>query len=115
MAEFDRVFDQLRTLMLEAAPGMESAKDAPGDLVLKTRWTEARTGQPAWFGSVTIKRSYVAYHLVPLYDDAELQAAIPPVLEKRRQGKTCFNFRQPDAALFEELAALTRRVRAAVG
>ena len=34
---------------------------------------------------------------------------LSPSLRKRMQGKSCFNFKAPDKALFAELADLTRR------
>ncbi|MDG5487661.1 hypothetical protein NYR55_03350 [Sphingomonas sp. BGYR3] len=94
--------------MLEAAPDMVVADDTPTNFTLKTPWIEARTKQPAWFGWIAIKKSYVAYHVMPLYVLAALNDAVPPSLEKRRQGKTCFNFKKADPALFEDLRALTK-------
>jgi hypothetical protein len=105
--EFPRIFAQLRELMLEAAPTMEITEDAPATFTLKTRWLEARTKQPAWFGWIAIKKSYVAYHVMPLYSLPALNDAVTPALETRRQGKTCFNFKRFDSALFEDLRLLT--------
>lgn len=93
--------------MLQAAPGMVIAEDTPTSLTLKTPWIEARTKQPAWFGSIAIKKSYVAYHVMPLYSLLALNDAVPPSLETRRQGKTCFNFKKADPALFEDIRLLT--------
>lgn len=105
--EFPAIFATLRSLMLEAAPGMVVTDDTPTNFTLKTPWIEARTKQPAWFGWIAIKKSYVAYHIMPLYVLAALNDAVPLSLEKRRQGKTCFNFKKADPALFEDLRALT--------
>lgn len=104
---FPSVFAELRSLMLKAAPGMVITEDTPTTFTLKTPWIEARTKQPAWFGSIAIKKSYVSYHLIPLYSLTALRDAIPPDLEKRRQGKTCFNFKSADPALFADLRLLT--------
>ena len=109
MAAFDDIHARLRTVMLENAPGQVVGKDAAGDLVVRTTVVDPKTGQPGWFGTVTIKKSYVAYHLMPLYTDAALSESVSPGLAKRRQGKTCFNFKVVDEALFAELAKLTRR------
>lgn len=106
--EFLAIFATLRSLMLEAAPGMVVTDDTPTNFTLKTPWIEARTKQPAWFGWIAIKKSYVAYHVMPLYVLAALNDAVPPSLEKRRQGKTCFNFKKADPALFEDIRALTK-------
>jgi hypothetical protein len=46
---------------------------------------------------------------MPLYWEPSLAQGISANLKKRMQGKTCFNFSAPDAALFRELAKLTRR------
>jgi hypothetical protein len=105
---FASIFGALRGVMLEEAPGMVVTDDTATTFTLKTPWIEARTGEPAWFGWIAIKKSYVAYHLMPLYTLPALNGAVPETLEKRRQGKTCFNFKKADPALFEEIAALTR-------
>jgi hypothetical protein len=52
-------------------------------------------------------KGYVSYHLMPVYTHAELAAKISPALRKRMQGKSCFNFKTVDAALFAELGVLT--------
>lgn len=104
---FQDVFKQLRAIMLDAAPGMTIAEDSATNLTLKTSWIEARTKQPAWFGWIAIKKSYVAYHVMPLYTLPALQGAVPEGLEKRRQGKTCFNVKTADAAVFADLRELT--------
>ncbi len=120
--EFPAIFAELRGLLMEAAPGMVVTDDTPTNFTLKTPWIEARTKEPAWFGWIAIKKSYVAYHVMPLYALPALNDAVPPSLEKRRQGKTCFNFKKADPALFEDLRTLTRMavqmepdLRAAIG
>lgn len=109
MSGFEPVFAQLRAIMLEAAAGEVVARDAPGDLVIHRHRLDAKTGKPAWFGAVTIKRGYVAFHLMPIYDEPALAEGLSDGLAKRRQGKSCFNFKRVDPDLFAELAALARR------
>lgn len=106
---FGEVHAALRAIMLAEAEGMTVARDLPGDLELRTPGFDPKTGAPGWFGTVTVRKSYVAYHLMPLYADPGLADGISDALAKRRQGKTCFNFTRADPALFAELAALTRR------
>lgn len=120
--DFPTIFAELRALMMEAAPGMVVTDDTPTNFTLKTSWIEARTKEPAWFGWIAIKKSYVAYHVMPLYALPALNGAVPPSLEKRRQGKTCFNFKKADPALFEDIRELTKMaakmepdLRAAIG
>ena len=106
---FEAVHARLRAIMLDAGHGHVAAVDQPGNLILRTAEIDPNTKQPGWFGTVTIRKSYVAYHLMPLYDDPSLADGLSDALAKRRQGKTCFNFKAIDEALFDELAALTRR------
>lgn len=104
---FATVFTRLRDIMLTAASGQVVAVDEPGNLVVRTAAIDPATGQPGWFGTVTIKKSYVAYHLIPLYRDPALADGLSSGLAKRRQGKTCFNFRAVDDDLFAELLTLS--------
>lgn len=106
--DFPAIFAELRRLMLDAAPAMVVTDDSPTNFTLKTPWIEARTKEPAWFGWIAIKKSYVAYHVMPLYTLPALNDAVPSSLAKRRQGKTCFNFKKADPALFEDIRALTQ-------
>lgn len=64
---------------------------------------------------MTLKKSYVAYHLMPLYAHPGLADGLSSALTKRRQGKTCFNFKTVDPSHFAELAELTISARAALG
>lgn len=115
MAEdFESVFARLRSIMLQAAPTMVVSKDLAGALELRTPGIDPKTRQPGWFGTVTIKKSYVAYHLMPLYCEPKLADGISPELGKRKQGKTCFNFARSDENLFDELERLTKACAAAV-
>jgi hypothetical protein len=56
----------------------------------------------AW---VEIGRTYVSFHLMAM--DPALRGGMSAELEKRMQGKTCFNFTAMDDALFRELEHLT--------
>lgn len=105
---FADIFAELRAIMRAAAPSMIVTDDSPMNFTLKTGWTEGRTKQPAWFGWIAIKKSYVAYHLVPLYTLPALNDLVPATLAKRRQGKTCFNFKARDEALFDDIRQLTQ-------
>jgi hypothetical protein len=58
----------------------------------------------AW---VQIGKAYVSYHVMGLYGNARLLDGMSKALRSRMQGKTCFNFKGNDEALFEELEQLT--------
>lgn len=114
MAEtLEVVFVDLRERMLRAAQGMIVAQDEPGVVVLKTPWIEPNKKEPAWFASVQRKKNYVSWHLMPLYALPALHSRVPPELQKRMQGKSCFNFRTVDASLFDLLEKLTGECAAA--
>lgn len=70
-------------------------------------------GDPA----AVIMKSYVSFHLVPVYAYPDLLESASPELKKRMQGKSCFNFKSMEPALFRELSALAgeglKRFRAA--
>ena len=62
-----------------------------------------------WFGAVRMGKSYVSYHLMPVYVFPDLLDDLSPGLKKRMQGKSCFNFTHTDEMLFQELERLTNR------
>lgn len=107
------IFVELRRRMLKAGGAMVVTRDAPGDLVLKTPWNEPGKKEPAWFAAVQIKKTYVSCHLMPLYCLPALRDRVSPPLMKRMQGKSCFNFKTADAALFDELDRLIAECAAA--
>jgi hypothetical protein len=92
------------------ASGMIVLTDTPTEYSLATP-AQVSVGKPLWFGAVMLKKSAVTYHLMPLYFNPKLQSAVPESLQRRKQGKTCFNFQRPDAELFTQLDKLTRLAR----
>jgi len=110
--DFPGAFAALRRILLSHAGGLIVLADEPADVSLASR-AIGPNQKPLWFGAVYVKKSAVMYHLMPLYFNPKLQAAITPELKARMQGKTCFNFQRPDAALFACLDELTRLGREA--
>jgi hypothetical protein len=64
-------------------------------------------GKPLFFGAVISGRTYVSFHLMPLYWDESLRKKVSPELKKHMQGLSCFNFTGPEPVLFRELGKLT--------
>ena len=64
--------------------------------------------KPVFFAAVRQGKSYVSYHLFPVYVKPDLLKEISPDLRRRMQGKSCFNFQTADPNLFRELARLTK-------
>ena len=108
--DFPGAFSALRDVLRKHADGMIVQVDSPTEYTVVTR-AVGPNNQPLWFGCVRVGKSAVSYHLMPLYFNPKLQAAVPEKLRPRKQGKTCFNFQRPDGELFAMLDELTRRGR----
>jgi len=106
--EFPAIFSQLRSVLRKYAAVMDCPTDEPHEYSLNTRHI-MKNRQALFFGAALIKKNYVSYHLMPVYVFPELVAHISPQLRKRMHGKSCFNFRNAEEVLFEELEALTEQ------
>lgn len=60
----------------------------------------------AW---VQVGKAYVSFHHMSVYARPELLKGVSKELRARMQGKSCFNFKTVDPALFAELEDLTVR------
>jgi hypothetical protein len=105
--EFAAAFDGLKRVITAFAPELWVSTDEPQKYYLVTK-SHSWKGGPMFFGAVVMGKAYVSYHLMALYSCPELLRLISPELKKRMQGKSCFNFKAPDEALFAELGELTR-------
>jgi len=113
--EFESIFARLR-MILHKHKGNFLVTDEPGNYCLAGNpgpALAARKGKIkqrempiAW---VNISKAYVSYHLMGIYMNPKLQKSISPKLKARMQGKSCFNFKSSDEALFSELEDLTAR------
>ena len=109
MPDFKPIYDDLRRRLVDAAPHMIVAADGPTGITLHAPWANPlKPKEPMWFGSVQIKKTYVSVHLMPVYSHPSLEAAISPDLAKRRQGKSCFNFKAADGPLFDQMETVMR-------
>lgn len=104
---FEDTFSALKKILQKQAKKLVVVVDQPGHYYLDTDII-MKNGKPLFFGAVQVKKNYVSYHLMPVYVFPELQDDLSPQLRKRMQGKSCFNFREPDRKLFRELDALTK-------
>ena len=89
--------------------------DKPGDYQLASPTQTDRIGRPLFLAAVQTKKTYVTYHLIPVYAVPALLKDVSPALKKRMQGKSCFNFTEVDKALLKELDALTKAGFSAFG
>ena len=108
---FQQVFDTLKPVFEQYAEKLHIQVDKPGQYYLETEAAAQSgpyKGRRLQFGGVKIGKAYVSFHLMPLYMNPKLQAAISPELKKRMQGKSCFNFTQVDPSHISELKKLTK-------
>jgi hypothetical protein len=112
MPDLDSVFAPLSAVLREHASSFSIRTDEPGHLYVELPAATPK-GKPGFFGAVQTKKSYVSYHLMPVYEDPGLLDVISPALRGKMQGKSCFNFATHDPGLFAELDALTARCAAA--
>ena len=111
MKEAESVFASLSSILRKHTAGMSLKVDEPGSLYVE-RLASAPGAKPAFFGAVQTKKSYVSYHLMPVYEHPALLSGASEGLRARMQGKPCFNFVAPHPVLFAELDALTARCAA---
>lgn len=107
MPDLSPVFAALRKIIAPYADKLAAARDDDQELYVDTRHIQ-KNKKPLFFGAVQIKKSYVSFHLMPVYVKPELLASLSPELKARMQGKSCFNFAALEPALFKELATLTK-------
>jgi hypothetical protein len=105
--DLDAVFNELRSIMAPYAKKLDAKKDDALELYVDTKLIQ-KNKKPLFFGAVQVKKSYVSYHLMPVYVKPELLDGISQELMARMQGKSCFNFTTVDKLLFKELASLTK-------
>lgn len=90
--EEKRIFEKLKEVLSSFDKGLEIKKNTPDYYYLNTN--KKIKGKAIFFGAVQIRKSYVAYHLYPVYINPELLDDITDSLKKRMQGKSCFNFKK---------------------
>jgi hypothetical protein len=107
--DFPAVFAQLKAILRRCEPHLKVQTDEPDHYSLWTPYCE-KYRKPLFFGAVRIGKSYVSYHLIPVYACPDVLDALSPELRRRMQGKSCFNFRTTlSDEQHEELARLTQR------
>jgi hypothetical protein len=106
--DFAPVFLGLKSILQPYAPKLTVTADTKEAYSIDGPYSE-KWKRDLFFASVQVKKNYVSFYLMPVYMYPELLKDISSDLKKRMQGKSCFNFRNVDPDLFEELAALTKK------
>jgi hypothetical protein len=113
-ATFEETFRTLRGVLQRFEKELLVQVDEPQDYQLASKTLTDRIGRPLFVAAVQVKKSYVSYHLMPVYAVPALRKGMSPTLKKRMQGKACFNFTTIESEQVKELAALTKAGIAAV-
>lgn len=107
MQDPTKVYAALHRILTPYAAKLETKKDDESEFYLETKHIQ-KNKKPLFFAAVQVKKSYVSFHLMPIYMQPNLLAALSPGLKARMQGKSCFNFSAIEPELFTEIAALTK-------
>ena len=105
--DFTNTFSKLKALLQPYESKLIVVADTEDHYALETPHV-MKNKHRVYFAGVKIGKAYVSYHLMPVYALEEVRDEISPELRKRMQGKSCFNFSEPDEKLFKELARLTK-------
>jgi hypothetical protein len=106
---FAATFAALRAILEPHAKRLTVTVDEPGHFELASPTMTDRVGRPLFCAAVQINKSYVSYHLMPVYANPALRNSLSPALKKRMQGKSCFNFTTVEPRQLKELAAVTKK------
>ncbi|MDQ3101881.1 MAG: DUF1801 domain-containing protein [Bacteroidota bacterium] len=102
------VIDRLRSFVEPYSADFHWRSDGPDGFYTDTTKTDQK-GKPEFFASAQVKKNAVSFYLMPVYCFPDLLNGISPELKKRMQGKSCFNFKEVDPRLFNELKTLIER------
>jgi hypothetical protein len=103
--DFAPVFAALRQLLESHLGYLAVQSDKPGNYHLEAPSILHRR-KPLYFAGVRTNKNYVSFHLLHMYYNPSAKKALSPALQKRMQGKACFNFTAVDEDCFAELGRL---------
>ena len=104
MADLPAVEARLRRIFEPYRKDLTVSKEGPDGIYLE--WPGYEGNPWGYVGGTRLGKRYVSYYLMAAYS-GDLEGSISPGLQKRRQGKSCFNFSAIDEGLLAELEALT--------
>jgi len=103
----NELFNKLKSILKKYENQLSVIHDKPTNYYLNTMVSE-KNKKGDFFGAIQLKKSYIAFHLMPIYYYPELLNDISLDLKKRMQGKSCFNFTNEDDILLNELSVITK-------
>ena len=106
--DFENVFAALREILKRHAGKLVVTEDSAECFRLEGG-THPKHKKPFPIAWVAIDKGYVSFHHMGIYARPDLLKGVSKELKARMQGKSCFNFKSVDPALFAELEELTVR------
>ena len=106
---FNATFAALKDLLKPFERHFDVVKDTEKAYYLASKTAKTRSKAAIWFGGVEIKKNYVSFHLIPVYAAPHLVKDLSPSLQKRMQGKSCFNFTDIEPGQLKELDAVAKK------
>jgi hypothetical protein len=100
----DQIFFELKSILAKYESKLTVLHNKNDNYYLNIPTTAKKE---EFFGAVQIKKSYVAFHLMPIYYYPELLDGVSQELKNKMQGKSCFNFNDKNDKLFAALSTLT--------
>ena len=104
----NQTFNKLKTPLKCYEANLTLLHDKADNYYLNTPISDINK-KSEFFGAVQIKKSYVAFHLMPIYYYPDLLNNISQDLKDRMQGKSCFNFVDENDQAIEELDKLIKQ------
>lgn len=105
--DFAQTFARLKSVLQPFASELIVKEDQPDSYVLiSSRLDEKK--KEIYFAGLQTKKNYVSFHFMPVYIEPDLLNEVSPMLKKRMQGKSCFNFVKIEDELLTELSDLTK-------
>lgn len=106
-SEFKNIFVRLRKVLEPYTGRLKVSADNPDHYCLDVEYSpKFKKGFPAAW--VKVGKAYVSYHFMPVYMFPKLREGLSKKLQARMQGKSCFNFKNMDEELFQELEGMTK-------
>jgi len=106
--EFSLVFEKLKPILQPYSQKLIVKADTVDNFSLDGAYSQ-KWKKELFFGATQVRKNYVSFYLMPVYMYPDLLENVSPELKKHMQGKSCFNFKKIEPALFDELTQLTRQ------
>ncbi len=106
MENLNGIFEQIKMILQKYRPPLASKVDDDHHFDLwttKETLIQGRKFPEVYFAAVMLNKSYVSLHYMPIYAEPESIKNLKPELLSKLHGKSCFNFKNLDSVLLEQI------------